>query len=104
MEYTVDYFIAKFEAIPAQNWITGSYSSPDAKGAAHCAAGHCGASVNNTVTNELDALVHLFSVNEVGSIIGINDGHNSKYVQPNPKDRILAALREIKLIQDGVLG
>jgi hypothetical protein len=93
MTYDVDYFIAKFSAIPDAAWLTGEY---EYKGKC-CALGHCGISYKPgaTQSEEADALIDLFT------LIGqdptqVNDGEASEYPQLTPKERILAALRDIK--------
>jgi hypothetical protein len=101
MKYDANYFINKFEAIPEDKWITGNYGTEDR----HCALGHCGVSRvfnNNNVkidfhaTSEGSALWCLFNRTHVSSVIGINDGRHPDYQQPTPKQRILAALYDIR--------
>jgi hypothetical protein len=101
--YDVDYFIRKFSEIPEENWYAGSYCHPNIE--AYCALGHCGERYSNasiisgTVerTGESSALRSL-----VGKILGldivdINDTiYNPSYQQPTPKQRVLAALYDIK--------
>ena len=48
MVYDVDYFIAKFEAIPASKWCISAYER-DGK---HCALGHCGVKNDGILTKE----------------------------------------------------
>lgn len=94
MTYDVDYFIAKFEAIPEELWCTEVLT----KGAQRCALGWCGAyypdeddddEENDGTTEESLALMSLIPM--VGDI---NDGLINRYQQPTPKQRILAALRD----------
>lgn len=107
--YTVDYFIKKFEAIPESKII--SFNQFDGHGN-HCALGWCNLS-NRTPTKadpEADALIGLFAAvpsptnpgwEEYGwSVADINNGDNTEYQQPTPKQRILAALRDIKAMQE----
>lgn len=106
MIYDVNYFIKKFEAIPEDLWITGLYYSRDRSG--FCALGHCGVTEIDR-TEEADALESLFISNlrdiqkvhiKVRLVASINDGLIDKYKQPTPKKRILAALYDIKKIQE----
>lgn len=108
--YDIDYFLAKFEAIPDRQWTRSQYA--DGWGG-FCALGHCGervitstdGSMNSAIlyTEEADALKKLFS-DSLGIYCGphyVNDGKIEKYQQETPKQRILAALRDIKAAQNG---
>lgn len=88
--YTVDYFIKKFSAIPENMWIVGSFGSP---GRPRCALGHC---LDNT--KEVESLQNLMK-NFACYATSINDNKDSKYQQSTPKQRILAALYDIKTMQ-----
>jgi hypothetical protein len=90
MTYDVDYFIAKFEAIPEDEWCVGHFISMDGT---KCALGHCGDEGTGD-SPEANALGCLFPY--LGDVININDGRHSDYPQPTPKQRILAALNDIK--------
>lgn len=93
MKYTVDYFINKFEAIPETRWVTMAYINEYGC----CAMGHCGAQNDDCLTEESRALKMLFAVPY--AVQHINDGRFSQYQQPTPKQRILAALYDIKKLQ-----
>lgn len=101
--YDVDYFIKKFEAIPENKWLIGGYVARVFKGTTYiekmCALGWCGARSNHSnsgnTTREAAALFRIFTV----AIAPINDGLNINYQQPTPKQRILAALYDIKAKQ-----
>lgn len=109
MNYDVSYFINKFQAIPEQKW--GISSFIDADTGARCAQGHCGMNTDNcwhvwgrsiaTVQNSLKeaaSLYYLFGDN--GLDVGmVNNGYLTEYSQPTPKQRILAALHDIKKLQ-----
>jgi hypothetical protein len=108
-EFTVDYFIAKFEGIPDRQWTRSQYT--DGWGG-FCALGHCGEHVEtstdgsmrrrNVQTEEAEALRKLFS-DSLGIYCSpdrVNDGMAEEYQQENPKQRILAALRDIKAAQE----
>lgn len=113
--YTVDYFITKFEAIPEEQYCEGVFRS----GNACCANGHCGVEYlihdESCLTAESIGLQKVFSVlqiHEKGRLIEdgfgglysdkaafINNGLCDEYRQSTPKQRILAALYDIKKIQ-----
>lgn len=99
-KYTVDYFIAKFEATPAKKWITGEYRARGGR----CAMGHCGYTYG-APTDEALALLGLFEAHFPNTrpknpVVTIND--NSASCPPEfakiktPRARILAALQQIK--------
>lgn len=90
--YDVDYFIAKFEAIPEGAWCVGAFR----KGIQCCALGHCGDSEDVETPEEAAALRDVLC----WAVARINDGEDYRYEQPTPKQRILAALRDIKAKQD----
>jgi hypothetical protein len=98
--YTVDYFIAKFEAIPNEKWTTGLYV--DRWGQASCALGHCGVrahEVDIAVPQEAIQLRNLFERHpRCLSVTDVNDRNDPNFQQETPKARILAALREIKAV------
>lgn len=94
MIYDVDYFINKFESIPEDEWYEGAYQYNEK----HCALGHCGAASDDHPTKEAVALKMLFG-NKHYVIQTINDGGHEQYNQPTPKQRILAALYDIKKMQ-----
>jgi len=93
--YDVDYFINKFESISEIFWISGDYISNSGS----CALGHCGKKEFNPHTLESKGLIKLFNENNF-IVTHINDGRNSKYIQSTPKQRILAALNDIKRKQN----
>lgn len=112
--YTVDYFIEKFEAIPEEKWTTGELVR---EGGCMCVLGHCGLSdpVKDYVnpTAEALALGNILlqhdrikartreDISEGPAIEAcwqLNDSGHDIYgfTEPTPKQRILAALRDIK--------
>lgn len=103
--YDVDYFIKKFEAIPEDKWCTGSLGG----NGKHCALGHCGMTRTIDATYEATMLaelfvkylrVHKFEYDWVfHTVYPINDS-KLKYNLPTPKQRILAALHDIKKLQE----
>lgn len=95
-KFTVDYFIDKFSKIPEENWCTGMFTI----GSAHCAYGHCGLGWDTSFTEESVALADLF-IKIRATIINVNDAIDyNPYQQPTPKQRILAALYDIKKMQE----
>lgn len=104
MNYDVDHFINKFSGIPDSKWVSGKFGEGD-PGAPHCALGHCSEAtdVNGVYkttgdTEEGHALSHLFAT--IGTMVpSVNDNRNPKYQQSTPKERILAALNDIKNAQ-----
>ncbi len=92
--YTVDYFLQKLGAVPESNWCVGYF----VYGSNHCALGHCG-ETSYGVTQESLALFGLFVDNHM-DVVGVNDGQIKEYYQSTPKQRVLAALRDIKKMQD----
>ncbi len=87
--YDVDYFIRKFEAIPEEQWCTRQYTDDEGR---HCALGWCRGFDGEYGYAEEVALERIapFFVPDV------NDGNDVRYQQPTPKQRVLAALRDIK--------
>lgn len=101
MNYTVDYFIKKFEAIPEYDFGSGSISS-------HCIYWHCDytcsykGQIANALTEIFDKAFGIIpdrNGNKQYFVYEINDGFNPSYQQPTPKQRILAALADIKKLQ-----
>lgn len=94
MEYTLDYFIAKFTNTRDNLWCTNHYQY-DGKS---CAMGWCGVDSNgylNSSSHEANELIVLFDLHGL-SVEDVNDAGNYKYQQATPKERILAALYDIK--------
>lgn len=90
MNYTKEYFIAKFEVIPEELWCTHVFTQGDG---ICCAYGHCGSTAAHPFTPERKGLYNL--LRDVGMVARINDGHHERFPQPTPKQRILAALRSL---------
>lgn len=101
MQYNVDYFINKFEAIPHRLWTIEKYQRGDGT---CCALGHCGEDDTNFATDgtplpgwtkEGRALSRLFG--QAGwDIAMVNDRADDRFPQNNPRDRVLAALHRMK--------
>lgn len=109
--YTVDYFINKFEAIPEEEW------APNATSCAYTLCGQytAGYKTECPALSELfESLHHLSEIQQKRDLAGdtyhgwswlvavINDdlpSNDTPYKQPTPKQRILAALYDIKKMQ-----
>ena len=109
-DYTIDYFINKFEAIPKERWCTASLTKDDRC----CALGHCG--VYNDLDTEYWAIIdEAIALNRLltpilikkhsnfilkepyTAIWMINDDIFNNYIKGcGPKDRILNALKSLK--------
>lgn len=97
MKYNIEHFIWKFGRIPERSWCTKKY----VKDNAHCALGHCGVGALNDapeVTVEALDLAGLFG--GYVAVAKINDGKDQRYLQPTPKQRVLAALHDLKAKED----
>lgn len=94
MNYTVQYFIDKFSAIPEEDWIIGEYQNE----IGCCALGHCGERETKATVDgrELRILFRNFLGEDVSFI---NDGASSSFPQDTPKARVLSALKRIKELE-----
>lgn len=102
MEYTVDYFINKFEGIPEKEWC-GNGCIHDTRTGQHCAYGHCD---NDGAKSDMGKALTQVFINagfpQDSTVANINDGAHEKYQQASPKQRILAALYDIKKLQQPI--
>jgi tRNA 2-selenouridine synthase SelU len=87
--FDVDYFINKFSAIPERKIITRFLND---KNGNHCAEGWCRFWGGNH-EDCLNILLNSIGINWASEI---NNSKIGKYQQPTPKQRILAALQDIK--------
>jgi len=104
--YTVDYFIKKFEAIPENLWCTNSRIENGKR----CALGWCyktGEEAFNSMHNWSDdsdedkaLCLYVRTLDGSWGVGGVNNGLYKEYQQPTPKQRILAALYDIKKMED----
>lgn len=127
-KFTVDYFIKKFEAIPEELWCVGEQYNRNTK--QRCALGLCNFEHDGTrklgafdVNSESDRLSYILPPVEViknisgnsgyesggiadrefgNNVAAINNGESKRYQQPTPKQRILAALYDIKKLSEPV--
>lgn len=88
-KYDIDYFIAKFEAIPRESWCEGDFTNRYDQ---HCALGFCDMTSTRKFTDE-----GIFLRLHLSDPIAINDGLFNFYkLGKHPRTRILRALRKIK--------
>lgn len=93
-EYTVDYFIDFFSAIPGNQWTIQKYTDNQGR---HCAYGHCG--IGNIPPTEQDAMKYR-DLKQIFSSVGlnvtdVNDGRG-EFQEVTPKGRILGVLQRIQ--------
>lgn len=94
-KHDIDYFIKFYEEIPEDEWTTGVYHTKDGK--KHCALGHCDTYTDSPVSSR-----KAFDLNQITTGVHrpfvpfVNDGHDPRYKQETPKQRILAYLNDIK--------
>ncbi len=122
--YDVNYFIKKFEAIPEDKWCTGAcnkiiktvkrkkvlliFNKEEINTIdTYCAIGHCGARNGKSITSnkEVYALLHLKNHLSIGCfpVTEINDRYYPQYKQATPKQRVLAALYDVKKYQESLI-
>lgn len=89
-KYNVDYFIKKFTKIGRNRWYSGKFVGPHGR---KCALGHCGVRDDGSNTDESEALQELLGW---CGIADINDKKDPRYRQKSARDRILAALKDLK--------
>ncbi len=92
--YTREYYIERFSAIPDHLWFVGEFTNPK-EPSQHCAYGHLGCEVDNDANEESNTLDRMFR--DQGLLVtSVNDGDGSKqagkFKKTTPKARILAAL------------
>lgn len=111
-QFTVEFFIDKFKSIPEELWCVGIVKN----GNTFCAQGHCmtrwyresGTDEREIKGTEIYALLDLFEkyftvptgYKRTAIVGNINNGDHPDYQQPTPKQRILAALYDIKKLQE----
>lgn len=101
MEYNVDYYIEKYEAIPDEEWCVGAYEGPNES---HCALGFCGVNYGNQFMGTLESNILSRIIRKVTNetVDRLNDGADWRYQQATPKQRILAALYDVKKVQNEI--
>lgn len=105
MNYDVTYFIKKFEALKESDFCVGSRY----QGGKRCAYGWCyktPAEANDSMfyhdgyaSEEEKSLHALFNSIGIAGAAIVNNAPTDRYPQPTPKQRILAALYDIKKMQ-----
>lgn len=94
MDFSLEYFINKFEAIPEKNWIVGwywGYTNESGYEKAYCVLGHCRYKIGKP-SEEGNKLIKLFKDNNL-CVMDVNDGRDEQFHQKTPKERILTALK-----------
>ena len=92
----VDHFIEKFKAIPTDKWTVGMFFSMF-DSSKRCALGHCGIKSFSDSSTEAIQLSELFNKYLNIEVYKINDSSGKYFYNFNtPKERILAALYDIK--------
>jgi len=97
-EYTLEYFIAKFEAIPEDKWTTATTGDSEGR---HCAMGHCGAK-----NSSFDAPIHNEEVKSLLLLTGqekdrfptithVNDDTYPFRYGKTPKQRVINYLKSL---------
>lgn len=97
------YFINKFEAIPEEKWTVDTHIDNQGR---RCAWGHLlpvdmteatwGGRIGGWSTPEGKVLANIIGGDKLA---GINNGTDKRYQQETPKQRVLAALRDIQLAE-----
>ena len=96
--YNVDHFIRKFESIQERSWYAGGYKNP-LDFSQCCAYGHCGMELFKENQCDEGMALSQISILHLGNsakIANVNDGTHPDYTQFTPKQRVLAALYDIK--------
>lgn len=83
--YKAQFFINKFDAIPDEKWCMGKTVNDEGQ---HCAIGHA-------KPDEIYSIFMLFR-NLGETPMNINDGKVEAYQQETPRERIVAALKDIQ--------
>lgn len=94
LNYDLEYFINKFEAIPDEDWATGDYIDRSGR---CCALGHCGVRGGFEQLPEPRALHKLTN----SLIAHVNDGSDkdeggNPLYGDTPKERVLNFLKELR--------
>lgn len=94
-EYSIQYFIDRFSAIPEEHWLEGHFTS-ETDPTQHCAYGHCGCTPDCQENLEANTLDRLFRDHKL-NVAEVNDAVEPTFrYLPTPKQRILAALESFK--------
>lgn len=103
--FSANYFIQKLQPIADDMWTVGTLK----KGDKMCVLGWCGAKLEGNCIElkkftEAAALYKLFQDYLCEVVFHVNDKMTPRYPQPHSKQRILAALYDIKKMQEGQEG
>jgi hypothetical protein len=96
-EYNIDYFIQKFELIPANQWCTHESVLPTGEKDVWGHCGHIPVAGSNNLNSEEAVTLYMMTIHFLGPLTSINDGdatfQGGKPRGNNPKDRIVNALK-----------
>jgi hypothetical protein len=92
IQYDLEYFIAKFEAISEDKWTASGVYVDDF--GCKCALGHCGVIEYISESDEARALSSLAK----GLIVSVNDNNYKRYsyLGSTPKQRVINYLKSLK--------
>ncbi len=91
--FNATFYIKKFRDIPEDEWTTGAFH----KDGMSCALGHLGAPKKNH--KEVMGIIRLFEKYLGVKPAAVNDWQDLRFQEPGPKNRIMAALNQIKAIR-----
>lgn len=94
-QFNAQFFINFFGAIPGKDWCSGNLVDGQGR---KCAYGHLTPELSMEEINpELENEFNKLGIeNGIDNFAAINNGKNPNYQQPTEKQRILAALRDIR--------
>lgn len=94
VQYNLEYFIAKFEAKPEDQWTVGKYV--DWNGC-KCVYGHCGVSFSVKQTPEAIGLLAIEATGDL-SLIHVNDNKFGEYgnLGSTPRQRVVNYLKSLR--------
>lgn len=95
MNYNIDFFIDFYEKTKEEDWCVERFAIYFPGSVQRCALGFC--EVMDGDNNYTQTRAALWGLNN--GIAIINDGHDPNYQQPTAKQRVLAALYDIKKSQ-----
>ena len=95
MDYTIGYFISKFDNIPSEQWCSSSCTDENGR---HDVWGHCGETDEGVTTDEAWALYML--VRSHGYLSDVCAGTEGDWGS-SPKERVLKFLNYIKTYSQG---
>ena len=92
-EFTIDYFIEKFEAIPESQWCIKTTEDEFGR---KDASGHCGVKRSGPLTREA-LVLNKFVYTDYLCISYVNDGTLAAATGSTPKARVVNVLKKLKI-------